>query len=129
MEILLVGAVIMFFAVLASAWLMTFARWFPIKGIDEEFLTDYKTMIRAHIDFALMALFCLAFYAVKVPLPVAACWLVVIGGIANPCVFVAAAFDPNFWDKTAWKVYSAISFVITTIGFGWVGITLLDYAL
>lgn len=129
MEILLIGAVIMFFAVLVSAWLMTFARWFPIKGIDGEFLTDYKTMIRAHVDFALMALFCLAFYAVKVPLPVAACWLVVIGGIANPCVFVVAAFDPNFWEKKGWRVYSAISFVITTIGFGWVGVTLLDYAL
>jgi uncharacterized membrane protein len=60
MEILLIGAVIMVFALLASAWLMTFARWFPIKGIDGEFLTDYKTLIRAHIDFALMALFCLA---------------------------------------------------------------------
>jgi len=55
--------------------------------------------------------------------------LVVIGGIANPCVFVVAAFDPNFWEKTGWKVYSAISFIITTIGFGWVGVTLLDYAL
>jgi hypothetical protein len=27
-------------------------------------------MIRAHIDFALMALFCLGFYGAKVPLPV-----------------------------------------------------------
>ena len=75
------------------------------------------------------ALFCLAFYATKVPLPVIACWLVVIGGIANPCVFIIAAFDPEFWGKTIWKVYSAISFIITTIGFAWVGITLLDYAL
>lgn len=129
MEILLIGAVIMFFALLASAWLMTFARWFPVKGIDGEFLTDYKTLIRAHVDFALMALFCLGFYAVKVPLSVTACWLVVIGGIANPCVFVIAAFDPTFWEKTIWKVYTAISFIITTIGFGWVGISLLDYAL
>lgn len=129
MEILLVGAVIMFFALLASAWLMTFARWFPIKGIDGEFLTDYKTLIRAHVDFALMALFCLAFYATKVPLPIAACWLVVIGGIANPSIFVVAAFDPDFWTKTHWKVYSAISFIITTIGFVWVGVTLLAYAL
>ena len=129
MEILLIGAVLMFFAVLISAWLMTFARWFPIQGIDGAFLTDYKTLIRAHIDFALMALFCLAFYAVKVPLSVTACWLVVIGGISNPCVFVIAAFDPNFWEKPVWKVYTAISFVVTTLGFGWVGINLLSYAL
>ena len=129
MEILLIGAVLMIFAVLASAWLMTFARWFPIKGIDGEFLTDYKTLIRAHIDFALMALFCLGFYAVKVPLSVTACWLVVIGGITNPCVFVVAAFDPKFWEKSHWRIYSAISFVITTIGFGWIGCSLLSYAL
>jgi hypothetical protein len=44
-------------------------------------------------------------------------------------VFVIAAFDPAFWEKTIWKVYSAISFIVTTIGFGWVGISLLDYAL
>jgi len=73
MEILLIGAVIMLFALLASAWLMTFARWFPIKGIDGKFLTDYKTFIRAHIDFALMALFCLAFYATKISLPITVC--------------------------------------------------------
>ncbi len=127
MEILLIGAALMVFAVLASAWLMTFARWFPVKGIDGEFLTDYKTLIRAHIDFALMALFCLGFYAVKVPLSVTACWLVVIGGITNPSVFVIAAFDPNFWEKTIGKVYTALSFAATTIGFIRVSIELLDY--
>jgi hypothetical protein len=129
MEILLIGAALMVFAVLASAWLMTFARWFPVKGIDGEFLTDYKTLIRAHIDFALMALFCLGFYAVKVPLSVTACWLVVIGGITNPSIFVIAAFDPAFWDKTIWKVYSALSFAATTIGFVWIAISLLNYAI
>ena len=86
-------------------------------------------MVFAALAIALMALFCLAFYATKIPLPITACWLVVIGGIANPCVFVVAAFDPDFWEKTIWKVYSAISFIITTIGFAWVGITLLTYAL
>jgi len=129
MEILLIGAVLMIFAVLASAWLMTFAKWFPVQGIDGEFLVDYKTLIRAHIDFALMALFCLGFYAVKVPLSVTACWLVVIGGITNPGVFVIAAFDPTFWEKTIWKVYTAASFVATTVGFGWVCIGLLGYVL
>jgi len=129
MEILLIGAVLMIFAVLASAWLMTFARWFPIKGIDGNFLTDYKTLIRAHIDFALMALFCLGFYAVKAPLSVTACWLVVIGGITNPAVFIIAAFDPNFWEKSIWKIYTAISFILTTIGFSWIAVNLLSFAL
>lgn len=121
MEILLIGAVIMIVTALASAWLMTFAKWFPIQGIDGDFLTDYKTLIRAHVDFVLMALFCLAFYAIKVPLSVTACWLVVIGGITNPCIFVVAAFDTQFWEKPFWRVYTALSFAVATVGFLWVG--------
>ena len=52
MEILLVGAVACMTALILSAWLMTFARWFPIEGIDEK-ITDYKTMIRAHVGVLL----------------------------------------------------------------------------
>ena len=128
MEILLIGAVAMIAALLVSAWLMTFARWFPIEGIDGDFLVDYKTLIRAHIDFALMALFNLGFYGLGIDLPTLACWCVAIGGLTNPSVFVIAAFDPDFWNKTHWKVLTAISFVITTIGFSWVGVTILQTA-
>lgn len=129
MGILLIGGVACMAALILSAWLMTFARWFPIEGIDEKFLVDYKTMIRAHVDYSLMALFNLVFYGVGIELPIIACWCVAIGGFANPTVFVIAAFNPDFWSKTIWKVYTAISFVVTTIGFTWIGITLLKHAL
>ena len=129
MGILLIGGVACMAALILSAWLMTFARWFPIEGIDGKFLVDYKTMIRAHVDYALMALFNLVFYGLGIDLPVLACWCVAIGGFANPTVFVIAAFDPEFWSKTLWKVYTVISFVITTIGFTWIGVTLLKQAL
>ncbi len=112
-----------------SAWLITFARWFPIKRIDEKFLVDYKTMIRVHIDFALMALFNLGFYGSWVELSIFACWCVAIGGFTNPSIFVVASFDPDFWNKQIWKVLTAISFVITTIRFVGVGIALIQYAL
>ncbi len=128
MEILLIGAVACMIALIASAWLMTFARWFPIEGIDKKFLVDYNTMIRAHVDYALMALFNLGFYGLGLDLPVIACWCVAIGGFANPSVFVVAAFDPDFWDKYHWRVYTAVSFGITTLGFLWIAITLLSYA-
>ena len=117
MGVLLIGAAACITALILSAWLMTFARWFPINGIDGEFLVDYKTMIRAHVDYALMALFNLGFYGIGLDLPVFACWCVAIGGFANPTIFTIAAFDTNFWDKTRWRVFSAVSFVITTIGF------------
>ena len=129
MGILLIGAGACMAALILSAWLMTFARWFPIPGIDQKFLVDYKTMIRAHVDYALMALFNLGFYGTGLELPVFACWCVAIGGFANPTVFVIAAFDPDFWHKTHWKIYTAISFVITTIGFVGVGSALLQHAL
>lgn len=40
-------------ALILSARLMTFAHWFSIEGIDEKFLVDDQTMIRAHIDYEL----------------------------------------------------------------------------
>jgi hypothetical protein len=121
MEVLLIGAVACTTALILSAWLMTFARWFPIQGIDGAFLVDYKTMIRAHVDFALMGLFNLGFFgaakAAGVELEYFACVCMAIGGFTNPTVFVIAAFDTEFWSKIKWKVFSAVSFVITTVGF------------
>lgn len=129
MSVLLLGAVACIAALILSAWLMTFARWFPIEGIDGKFLIDYKTMIRAHVDYALMALFNLAFYGAGVDLPVFACWCVAIGGFANPTVFTIAAFDTDFWQKEHWRIYTAASFLITTIGFSWIGYVLLNAGL
>lgn len=133
MEVLLIGAVACITALISSAWLMTFARWFPIKGIDGAFLVDYKTMIRAHVDYALMALFGLGFYgaakAAGVELHHFACVCVAIGGFTNPTIFTIAAFDTNFWSKTKWKVFSAISFVLTTIGFMTISWQLICHAL
>lgn len=132
MEVLLIGAVAAITALITSAWLMTFAKWFPIKGVDE-FVVDYKTMIRAHVDYALMALFGLGFYAAGkgagLELPATACLCLAIGGFSNPTVFVIAAFDPNFWSKSFWKIYTAISFVVSTIGFMWLSWVLFSFAL
>ncbi len=40
---------------------MTFARWNSIKAIDCDLQVDYKAIIRAHLDYALMALLGLDF--------------------------------------------------------------------
>jgi hypothetical protein len=127
-EILLIGAAACITALISSAWLMTFAKWFPIKGVDE-FVIDYKTMVRAHVDYALMALFGLAFYGAGVDLPVVACWCIAIGGFTNPTIFTIAAFDPHFWEKKKWKIFTALSFVISSIGFMWIAYTLVQHAL
>jgi len=128
MEVLLIGAVACITALITSAWLMTFAKWFPIKRVDA-FVVDYKTLIRAHVDYALMALFGLGFYGAGIELPVVACWCIAIGGFTNPTIFTIAAFDTNFWDKNKWKIFSALSFLITSVGFMWIAYTLLKYAM
>jgi hypothetical protein len=110
-------------ALITTAWLMTFAKWFPIKKVDA-FVVDYKTMIRAHVDYALMALFQVGFYGVGFDLPVIACWCLAIGGFSNPTVFTIAAFDPNFWDKKFWRIYTALSFVVSSVGFMWIAYAL-----
>lgn len=133
MEVLLIGAVACVTALIVSAWLMTFARWFVVPGIDGGFLIDYKTMIRAHVDYALMALFGLSFYAAGkaagVELHHFACVCLAIGGFTNPTIFTIAAFDVDFWSKIKWKVFSAVSFVLTTIGFMTIAYQLITFAL
>jgi len=133
MQVLLFGGIVCTAALLLSAWLMTFAKWFPIAGIDGDFLKDFKTMVRAHVDYALMALFNFGFYAAAVAsgieLPLLACWLVAVSGFSNPTVFTIASFDVNFWDKKFWRVYSAVSFLVTTVGFSIVLLSFTQYAL
>ncbi|HEY8085344.1 MAG TPA: hypothetical protein VIE69_07050 [Methylophilaceae bacterium] len=124
MEILLKGGMTMISIALVMAWMGTFARWFVIKGLEGGIIKDYGLLVKAHIDFILMSLFCFAFYAVAkssgITLPTEACWLVVIGGITNPTVFVIAMLKPNHWEYTLMKIYTAASFIITTTGFFWI---------
>ena len=77
---------------------MTFAEWFPLPGVDA-FVVDYQTMIRAHVNYALMALFDLGCYGTDVELPVIACWCLAIGGLTNPTMFTIAAFDAGFLEQ------------------------------
>lgn len=119
LEVLLIGSAACLTALITTAWLMTLAKWFPIEAVDR-FVVDYKTMIRAHIDYALMALFGAAFYGAGVDLPVIACWCVAVGGFSNPTVFTIAAFDPNFWNKKIWRAYTALSFTVSSVGFLWI---------
>jgi hypothetical protein len=123
MEILLLGAAAMIFAVLTMAWLGTFARWFVIKGVDGGLVKDYGVLIKAHIDFVLMSLYCLAIYAAAkaagLTIPTMACWLITIGGFTNPSIFVIAAFKTNFWEALWVKIYTLLSFLTTTVGFIW----------
>lgn len=125
MTILLKGAVGMLFAALVLAWIATFCRLIAVASI-QALIKDYEALIRAHIDLLLMSLFCMALYAVRIPLPDMTCWLVVIGGFSNPSLFLLRALAPeapNTWPR---KAYRPASFITTTAGFCWVGYSMLQ---
>ena len=130
MDINLKMGVILVLCSLICAWLGTFARWFPIKGLEGGFIKDYGLLIKAHIDYILMAGLNLVFYAVakarSIALPTEACWLIAIGGFTNPTVFTIAMLKPNFWEFTWAKIYTAATFVASTIGFVWASWVILN---
>jgi hypothetical protein len=43
-------------------------------------------------------------------------------------VFTIASFDPNFWEKKVWRVYTAISFTVSSVGFLWIAYALAAHA-
>lgn len=119
MNILLCGAVVMIVISLLIAWMVTFAKYFVMPGFSN-LAGSAGVLLKGHIDYVLMALFCLAFYATKIPLPNALCWIIVIGGITNPGIFLIIAFKSDCWKYWAMRVYTATTFLLTTIGFLWV---------
>ena len=130
MEIMLKMGVILIFCSLACAWLGTFSRWFPIKGLEGGLIKDYGLLIKAHIDYILMAGLNLTIYAVAkvagIALPIEACWLIAIGGFTNPTVFTIAMLKPDFWQYQWAKIYTAATFALSTIGFVWAGIVMFN---
>ena len=124
MTILLAGAAGMLLSALVLAWAATFCRLIPFEPVARLF-KDYGSLIRAHIDLLMMALLCMALYAIRVPLPVEACWLVVIGGFANPSLFLLRAVDPQPQIGPLRKAYRLASFATTTIGFTWAAVSIL----
>ena len=124
MNILLIGAVGMLFCALVLAWVATFAKLIVVRPV-QGLIKDYGSLIRAHIDLLLMCLLCLAIYAIRIPIPGAACWMIVVGGFTNPSLFLIRALYPDAPMTWRRQTYRLISFVTTTAGFGWTGYSLL----
>lgn len=124
MNILLAGGASMLITSLVLAWIATFAKlivWRPVAAL----IKDYGALIRSHIDLLLMALLCFALYAIRIPLPVSACWLIVIGGFTNPALFMIRALNPIAKPTLLRQSLRLVSFFITTLGHGWVALSIL----
>ena len=102
---------------LLFAWVTVLYRYL-LKVDETKINTQY--IVKAHIDFILMAMLLIIFSLIDNQAPY---WLIIctcIGAITNPFLFVVMAFKPKI-DKSTFSpfgMFSTISFLLTTIGFG-----------
>ncbi|HSH86461.1 MAG TPA: hypothetical protein VK958_04330 [Methylophilus sp.] len=100
MDVLLIAAVTCTTVLILSAWLMSFARWLPIQGIDAGSTGFFAACKTAGIELH--------------HLPVSA-WI--SADLPTRLFSQLRHFDSDFCSKMKWKVFPAISLVLSTIGF------------
>jgi hypothetical protein len=111
---------------LALAWLgvaVMYLRVPPLAGLFKR--PTY--IIKAHIDYLLMALLLMAFHAAAPPLPG---WIIVCaiaGSLTNPLLFIALAImeKPDYSAFRPFGMLSSACFLLTTLGFGGAAVTVL----
>ncbi len=127
-NVLLYGASCMILVALVLAWIATFSKLIVVGPIRDA-VKDYHSLIRAHIDLMLMALFCLSFFNLHLDLPLVAIYALVIGGFTNPSLFLLRAFRPEAGQFPLVRLYRVASFSITSFAFVWVATSIFVRAL
>ncbi|MCW5890313.1 MAG: hypothetical protein KIT14_07145 [bacterium] len=115
---------------LVLAWCLTAVRGLRLPAAQRLF-PDSQNLLRAHIDFLLMALLLfvayLMFESLGVVPPAVVLAAMCIGSVTNPAAFVALAIDPSLGREPGGPFAAAvgISFVVTTVGYlgavWWIG--------
>lgn len=120
--ILLRTATLLLMVALLLAWCLVFLK-LELTFIKLIF-KDFDRLLQGHIDFLLMSALVFGLYAAKTPLPWHVRWSMVLGAFANPSLFVLMAIFPSLSTPSdalplmAFRLFSMISTVLTTYGFG-----------
>ncbi len=114
--LLLQVACISLLIALVLAWCLvaTHALKLPIAL---EFFKEPDALLSSHLDFLMMTMLLLGFYAAKVPLPAYVRWPMAIGSIGNPSTFLIGATLPGF-ESPVIALFIASSITLTTFGYG-----------
>ena len=115
---------------LALAWLGAFAMYLKPPILTRIFTRPFY-IIKTHIDFLLMSLLLFTFYLLAVPLPTGIIACTIIGSITNPMLFLVLAVNanPNMAPTGPLGMFTVVSFLIATAGFGGTGLLLLMHFL
>ena len=122
MSLLVIGASVFILISLALAWLSTAVRIMRIPALKKLFPSS-DNIVKAHIDFLLMALLIIALYLLgrqlNVVYPDWVIWSMLIGGFTNPFTFlIVAMYTPEeFKPGMVFSISTMTSFIVTTVGF------------
>lgn len=112
---------------LILAWCLVFTKGMKIPFFLDIFKNTDK-LLSAHLDFLMMTMLLLGFYASKIPLPKYVLWPMAIGSIGNPTAFILNSVFPTSTSPLIMLfIYTTIS--LTTFGYGLAAIKLFRYSL
>lgn len=106
---------------LVLAWCLAGAR---SSSFVKRFFPSYPYLLKAHLDFLMMAgllyLFFLLFEHLRIAPPPAVVGAMCVGSITNPAGFVALSLKPDLPQRpaTPFGALMATSFAFTTVGYG-----------
>jgi hypothetical protein len=125
--ILLRVACISLLIALVLAWCLVFTKGMKLSFFLNIFENTDK-LLSAHLDFLMMTMLLLGFYASKITLPKYAIWPMAIGSIGNPTAFILNSVFPNSASPLI-GIFIYTTITLTTIGFGIAAIKVLRYSL
>lgn len=130
MEWLLATAALAMILSLALAWVATLIIYGQVHAIRKIFPAT-QNLIRAHIDYLMMATLLIAFYFacihLGIALPAAVIAILCFGVLYNPFGFILKAINPKTGqsDTLAGKILVCSGFLPATIGFGYASFAIL----
>jgi len=117
---------------LALAWCLAFTSYTDIPLFVETF-KNKDSLLSAHLDYLMMTMLLLGFYASKITLPKYVLWAMAVGSFTNPSFFVLGALSG---DGQALILPPLIfigllysSFTLTTFGYGMAAIKVFRFSL
>lgn len=118
MQWLVIGASVFILFSLALAWLATAVRILNVQSLKARF-PAHDNLVKAHIDYILMALLLIAFYLLGNPLPAWVLITMLIGAALNPFMFIVVAMSKpeEFRPGKLFMLVTMFSFISTTLGF------------
>jgi len=119
MKLLAVCGAALILLSIAIGWVII-ARKYLSLGFVERLIRDDKKLVKAHIDYVMMALILFAFFFTGVSLPEVLILLACTGALADPALFIFMSVRPGVNKKigSPFSIISTIVFLITSIGIG-----------